>query len=152
MKIGELARRLGVSVATLRFYEQKGLVRPGRSEGGTRRYDEEDLARFGVIRDLVQLEVPLEFLAGLARVRGEHDSGEEASRCVEANLDLLEAELTAKQERLQAMLADIRLARQRLGGCHGCQRPPTRRECSGCAVADGLLETRTMRIVWDQKP
>jgi MerR family transcriptional regulator/heat shock protein HspR len=41
--IGVVAEMLKVHPQTLRFYEKKGLVRPGRSEGQTRMYSEEDV-------------------------------------------------------------------------------------------------------------
>ncbi len=41
--IGVVADMLKVHPQTLRFYEKKGLVRPGRTEGKTRMYSEEDL-------------------------------------------------------------------------------------------------------------
>lgn len=41
--IGVVAEMLRVHPQTLRFYEKKGLVRPGRTEGQTRMYSEEDL-------------------------------------------------------------------------------------------------------------
>jgi MerR family transcriptional regulator/heat shock protein HspR len=41
--IGVVADMLKVHPQTLRFYERKGLVRPGRTEGQTRMYSEEDL-------------------------------------------------------------------------------------------------------------
>ena len=44
LKIGEVARRAGVGVETLRFYERSGLLdRPARTEGGYRLYDAEAL-------------------------------------------------------------------------------------------------------------
>ena len=44
-KIGVIAERLGTTVRTLRFYEERGLVHPHRSPKGTRLYDEEQEAR-----------------------------------------------------------------------------------------------------------
>jgi MerR family transcriptional regulator, heat shock protein HspR len=41
--IGVVADMLKVHPQTLRFYEKKGLVRPGRTEGQTRMYSEEDV-------------------------------------------------------------------------------------------------------------
>ena len=41
--IGVVAEMLKVHPQTLRFYEKKGLIRPGRTEGQTRMYSEEDL-------------------------------------------------------------------------------------------------------------
>jgi len=52
LRIGEVAERAGVSVATLRYYEARGLLPPARREGGRRSYDETVLARLAVIRAL----------------------------------------------------------------------------------------------------
>ena len=41
--IGVVAEMLKVHPQTLRFYEKRGLVRPGRTEGQTRMYSDEDL-------------------------------------------------------------------------------------------------------------
>jgi DNA-binding transcriptional MerR regulator len=41
--IAEVAQRTGFSTSALRFYEQSGLVRPGRTPAGYRRYDDEHL-------------------------------------------------------------------------------------------------------------
>jgi DNA-binding transcriptional MerR regulator len=51
--IGEVARRVGVTTRTLRYYEEVGLVTPSvRSAGGSRRYTEDDVARVLRIREL----------------------------------------------------------------------------------------------------
>ena len=51
--IGELARRTGVSVRTLRFYADRGLVAPAaRSDAGYRLYDEDAVARVALVRTL----------------------------------------------------------------------------------------------------
>ena len=44
MRIGEVARRAGVNVETLRYYERRGLLpAPDRDPSGHRRYDERDV-------------------------------------------------------------------------------------------------------------
>lgn len=49
--IGEAARRVGVSPATLRLYERRGLLpKPLRSAGGYRQYSHEDVRRARVVR------------------------------------------------------------------------------------------------------
>jgi len=150
MKIGELARRVGVSISALRLYEHRGLIEAGRSEGGTRHYSQEDMARFQAIVSLTRAEVPIDSLTRLARVRSESSSGAVASQRVEAILAEVEAEIEVRLKLLQSVRADIRHAKQRLAGCHGCPKRPTRRNCTGCPVADELLECQVMRIVWDQ--
>lgn len=52
-RIGEVARRLGVSTRTLRYYQELGLLDPaGQSEGGNRRYSDGDIHRAERILEL----------------------------------------------------------------------------------------------------
>ena len=60
------AELVGMHPQTLRIYENKGLVRPGRTPGGTRIYSERDLDRLRLIQRLTT-ELGLN-LAGVARV------------------------------------------------------------------------------------
>lgn len=51
LSIGELSKRTGVKVPTIRYYEQAGLISPlERSEGNQRRYGERELERLTFIR------------------------------------------------------------------------------------------------------
>ena len=51
--ISVAAELVGMGSQTLRLYEQRGLLEPARSAGGTRRYSSEDLERLRRIADLV---------------------------------------------------------------------------------------------------
>jgi DNA-binding transcriptional MerR regulator len=53
MRIGELARRSGISARSLRYYEQRGLMVAGRRANGYRDYDEDHLLLVGEIRSLL---------------------------------------------------------------------------------------------------
>lgn len=56
LQIGEVAERTGVTQRTLRFYEEKGLLRPpSRMDGGFRLYSEDDVRRVQQIRKLQDL-------------------------------------------------------------------------------------------------
>lgn len=56
LQIGEVAERTGVTQRTLRFYEEKGLLKaPTRMEGGFRLYSETDIQRLERIKRLKQL-------------------------------------------------------------------------------------------------
>ena len=56
LQIGEVAERTGVTQRTLRFYEEKGLLKPPtRMEGGFRLYSEADIQRVEHIKRLQQL-------------------------------------------------------------------------------------------------
>lgn len=47
--IGELARRTGLAVSAIRFYESKGLIKPFRTMGNQRRFLRSDIRRLSVV-------------------------------------------------------------------------------------------------------
>jgi MerR family redox-sensitive transcriptional activator SoxR len=49
LPIGEIARRTGLSVSAIRFYEDKGLVTAGRNRGGQRRFARSDIRRLSFV-------------------------------------------------------------------------------------------------------
>jgi DNA-binding transcriptional MerR regulator len=55
-RIGDAARMLGVSSATLRLWERQGLIQPSRSSGGGRRFSEDDLALLRQMQHLRKTE------------------------------------------------------------------------------------------------
>ena len=81
------AELVGMHPQTLRIYENKGLVRPGRTPGGTRLYSERDLDRLRLIQRLTT-ELGLN-LAGVARVI----SLEDELAQMRARFDRLEREM-----------------------------------------------------------
>ena len=52
MRIGDLAARAGVSVRSLRYYEEQGLLSSTRSAGGQRHYTEDDFERVAFVQRL----------------------------------------------------------------------------------------------------
>jgi MerR family redox-sensitive transcriptional activator SoxR len=50
LTVGEVAERSGVSVATVRFYEERGLIRSHRTVGNQRRFERHVLRRIAVVR------------------------------------------------------------------------------------------------------
>lgn len=63
--ISAAADRVGTGVQNLRAYESRGLVEPERTDGGTRRYSEQDIARLQRITNLLDEGLNL---AGVGRV------------------------------------------------------------------------------------
>ena len=58
MRIGELSRRTGASIRSLRYYEEQGLLTSTRSASGQRHYTEDAVERLGYLRRM--------FTAGLS--------------------------------------------------------------------------------------
>lgn len=66
MQIGDVASRTGLSLRTLRYYEEAGLVEPcERSAGGFRLYSEAECAKFEFVKRLKPLGFSLEEMRSL---------------------------------------------------------------------------------------
>lgn len=79
LSIGEMSRRTGVKVPTIRFYEDKGLLETAaRTAGNQRRYTQGALSRLSFIRHARDLGLPLEDIAALLSLEGA--SGAELDR------------------------------------------------------------------------
>jgi DNA-binding transcriptional MerR regulator len=106
LTVGELARRTGVSVRTLHWYEEVGLLCPARDSGsGYRRYGPGDIARLQQIVSLRQLGLSLDEI----RYVIDREDGS-LRRVIALQLDRLE-----EQIRLQQTLRDrLRLLAARL--------------------------------------
>lgn len=124
-RVGELAEATGVSTDTLRHYERKGLLRPGRSSKGYREYPEHALERVRMIRQAIAVGFTLDELAAVFKV---FDGGgvpcHEVRGLAATKLAELERHLkdvTAMRDELRGTLADWdeRLAKTERGQTAG---------------------------------
>ncbi|MFG1927879.1 MerR family transcriptional regulator [Cryptosporangium sp. NPDC048952] len=101
--IGELARRTGLSVRTIRFYADAGIVPPtDRSAAGYRRYDADAVARLELVRTLRDLGLDL---ATIRRVVDRHVSLDEVAAAHVEALDVQIRSLTAQRTVLSLIAA-----------------------------------------------
>ncbi len=119
--IGDLAKRTGVKVPTIRFYEDIGLLqKPVRTEGGQRRYGEEEVARLSFIRHARQLGFDVEDVRELLALSAEPERPcTEADEIVYRHLNEVEnkiAQLSALREELKRMVCGKRHGR--IGECN----------------------------------
>jgi DNA-binding transcriptional MerR regulator len=71
MQIGIVAKKIGISVDAIRFYERNGLLpKPPRTEGGFRRYDQNDIETLAFVRRVQSLGFKLSEIRGLLPLRG----------------------------------------------------------------------------------
>lgn len=102
LTIGEVAKLVGVSVQTLRHYDQLGLLRPSRvTEAGYRLYSQADCARLELLRTLRGLGFDLSTIAGL--LKGELSPAEAVQLQLQA-LELQVRTLQRQQVVLRAVL------------------------------------------------
>ncbi|MGM0594771.1 MAG: MerR family transcriptional regulator [Pseudomonadota bacterium] len=149
-KIGDAAQRLGISVRTLRFYEEEGLITPIRTPGGTRLYTDAHLEQLQSVLALADNHFPLESIRALITARETGGSGAEGSAAVCAVFDDIASELQQRIEATQRLVDELMSARKVVRQCRRCANPPTNEGCPDCPVKRHLHETGLLRLVWDQ--
>ncbi|WP_436877973.1 Zn(2+)-responsive transcriptional regulator [Siccibacter turicensis] len=101
-RIGELAKRADVTPDTVRYYEkQQMMAHNGRTEGGFRLYDDDDLQRLKFIRYAREMGFTLEAIRELLSIRidPEHHTCQESKAIVQLRLQ----EVSSRIQELQKM-------------------------------------------------
>ncbi len=111
LSVGEVARRSGVAVSALHFYERKGLIHSLRTAGNQRRYSREVLRRLAVIRVAQRVGLPLEAVANAFAALPENKTPTKAEW----------ARMSALwKDELDQRIEQLRLLRDQLTDCIGC--------------------------------
>jgi MerR family copper efflux transcriptional regulator len=110
-QIGEVAERTGLSLRTVRYYEEQGLVRPAkRTDGGFRLYRESEIARLERIKEMKPLGFTIqemrELLDALDRLAG----AKPESRAHQRALTRLGESAKATKERTRELRAALEAA------------------------------------------
>lgn len=111
LTVGQVAKRCGVAVSALHFYESKGLIKSWRNSGNQRRFARDVLRRVAVIKVAQRLGIPLDAIGEALRVLPEGRTPSAADW--KGMSDSWRAEL---DERIHQLV----LLRDQLSGCIGC--------------------------------
>jgi DNA-binding transcriptional MerR regulator len=126
VRIGELAREVGVSTDTVRFYERSGwLPRASRRDNAYREYADADVEHLRLLIELRRLDVPLE---DAARIAGWCHSG----HCADATAELPRL-IGERRAEIAGRVAGLQALDARLAGLQGHLERPRR----ALAVLDG---------------
>ncbi len=111
LSIGDLARRTGLSVSAIRFYEEKGLVEAMRTSGNQRRFLRSDIRRLSFILIAQKLGLSLaEVEEALSRLpQGRTPNAADWKRIS-----------SMVRTRIDAQIAALEKVREDLDGCIGC--------------------------------
>ncbi len=111
LSIGELARRTGISISAIRFYEARGLIVAHRSKGNQRRFLRSDIRRLSFIRIGQQFGMTIDDIANelhklpMSRTPNEKD-WEKIAKAISKTLD--------------AQIEQLMQTKKRLNNCIGC--------------------------------
>ena len=107
--ITELCREFGITLRTIRFYEDKALLQPRRING-TRVYSKRDRARLALILRSKAIGAPLSEIKHYLDLYGTHGEGRvKQMRFVVERTDLAIGELETKRAHIDASLAELRV-------------------------------------------
>lgn len=111
LTVGEVARRAGVAVSALHFYEQEGLIRSWRTSGNQRRFARGVLRRVAIIKTAQRLGLPL------ARIRDALATLPDDRPPTAADWARLSS---SWREELEERIAALMALRDQLDSCIGC--------------------------------
>jgi DNA-binding transcriptional MerR regulator len=107
MRIGELARRTGVSERSLRYYEEQQLLAADRTPGGHRDYPEQAVDRVILIQELFAAGLHSKTIARLLPCMRDADGG--PSKIATPKL---RADLVAERDRIDRMITELTSSRE----------------------------------------
>ncbi|MCP9792641.1 MerR family transcriptional regulator [Vulcanococcus limneticus Candia 3F8] len=121
MKIGEVAARSGLSVKTIRFYCDEGLIHPiERSDGGYRLFDETVFEELHLIRTLKAMEIPLQEIAQILEARR---SGVCTCESIKGTISAKAGEIEQKIAALRNLHGELHSLLARWQDCGGVKSP-----------------------------
>lgn len=111
LSVGEVARRSGLAVSALHFYEAEGLIRSHRTRGNQRRYAREVLRRVAIIKVAQRAGIPLKTIREAFKALPQERTPTVA--------DWTRLSSAWKQE-LERRIDRLTRLRDHLNGCIGC--------------------------------
>lgn len=130
---GEVAKRSGVAVSALHFYESKGLIKSVRNEGNQRRYTRDVLRYVAIIKIAQRIGIPLATIGAALSVLPEGHT---------LNAKTWEQLSSQWREELDRRIHTLEALRDDLNGCIGCGCL-SRRDCPLRNPGDRLGEQGT---------
>jgi DNA-binding transcriptional MerR regulator len=137
MRIGELARRTGVSERSLRYYEQQGLLASNRTSGGHRDYPDQAVDRVIRIQELFAAGLHSKKIARLLPCMRDADGGPS-----EIATPQLAADLAAERDRIDRTITELVNSRQVLDEVINAASPPATPNGVGHRHSDPASPTR----------
>jgi MerR family transcriptional regulator, copper efflux regulator len=112
-QIGEVADAVGLSLRTIRYYEEAELVLPsGRSTGGFRLYTDSDIDRLRLVKQIKPLDLTIEEIRELLTVRDRMADPSTSKRDRASLLERLSTFAELAEERCQRLSEQLDAAQQ----------------------------------------
>lgn len=129
--IGDLARALGLSQRTIRYYEEMGLIKPSRTEGGFRTYTEHDAGLLRMVLRFRDLGMSLDEIRALL-LPSEDSLTSDVMGELRETLKARRADFELKLGQYRESISQIDEVLKLLSPCTNCGEPAVKGVCKNC--------------------
>jgi DNA-binding transcriptional MerR regulator len=144
--IGDIAKHLNISQRTIRYYEERGLIRPARTNGGFRVYPQSEVERLEAILVLKELGMSLDEIVSLIDVWHEGSPAQVTPKLRSRLVDKL-AHLKKTIERYQRGVEQLEAFLDYLRICATCGKDMNESTCLSCLSDRGDNVPRLMKTL-----
>jgi DNA-binding transcriptional MerR regulator len=148
-KIGEVAKILDTTVRTIRYYEEEGLLMPGRTDKGTRLYSEHHIDRLRAILHLAENGFSLDVIGSIGNTRQTCATGDEGSKKLTGIIDSAISDIEKKIADLKALKSELSASRKLVAECKGCSNKPSSKGCPECPLNMNLEKIEALNLIWE---
>lgn len=146
---GDLAREIGATVRTVRFYEEIGLLTPvGRTGGKHRMYSRSELEKLRFIADLRAVDCSLAEIRALLALRDQirptQKAATEARQMIKQRLEAIREKL----DQIRRIRDDLSATLEFLGECSECRLDSDRSGCRECDAMTRENLPNAVRWIW----
>jgi DNA-binding transcriptional MerR regulator len=146
---GDMARRSGNTLRTVRFYEEEGILHPvRRTDGGHRLFDQRELDRLTLVTDLRAAGLSLDEIKEVLVVKQHAGTPGEAARHATDILARRIGELRQKLGVLARLQEDLTRTTDVMTVCVECHDSAFPSRCEACSVMTQPSLPRSMRVLW----
>jgi DNA-binding transcriptional MerR regulator len=149
LKIGEVAELLNTTIRTIRYYEEEGLLEPYRTDGGTRLYTKQHIARLKAIIHLTENGFSLEVVRLLGNTRNTCATGDIGSKKISTIIDNSIKDIEERIDGLKLLKKELSAAKKQVTMCCGCKNTPSSKGCPTCHINGSLDKIEILNLVWE---
>lgn len=147
-KIGELAKLSGLSIRTIRGYEEMGIISSIRSDGGTRYYSQVGLTIAKLAHRMRALNIPVTTIQDIATKRRDFETGDRSSAAMTYLLESLSDELRGQAASMLELEDEVMRTLRLIRGCRGCSNLPSAKTCPDCPMETSKSKTDLSQMIW----
>ncbi len=149
LKIGEVAEQLNITVRTIRYYEEEGLLEPLRTSGGTRLYTEQHIIRLQAILHFAANGFSLDVIRLVGTTRETCTTGDEGSQKISNIIDHSITDIEEKIRNLESLKLELSAAAKLVKKCKGCTNKPSSKDCPTCPVNKNIEKIEVLNLIWE---